>query len=162
METPLPSELYGLRPATADDGEFLTECFAVERAELFASMPEPMRSTLLAQQRAAFERDLMSRAELRDRIVTLGGRPVGRLVESREAEGWWIVDLRIVEAGRGRGIGTRLVADLVDEARRAGVSIGFHVRHGHPATPTWARLGFVVTGSDEFDLEMRADPSPER
>ena len=54
-----------------------------------------------------------------------------------------IVDIALVPAFRGRGIGTRLISALQDEAASAGRSVSIHVEVHNPAASLYERLGFV-------------------
>ena len=145
-----------LRERVETDDFFVARCFEGARGGVFEALPEPLRATLMAQQRRAFEHSVASTNGRLDRIVELAGVPVGRVVESREGTDWWLVDVAFVPEARGQGLGHAVLAHLLDEAREAGACVRLHVRLGHRALALYQRLGFVEVSRDEQDIEMRA------
>lgn len=146
-----------LRAREAADAAHVPIWFAAGKGRDVATVPEPLRSTLLAQQLAAFELALKAYPNVVDRVVELDGLPVGRLIETRPADRWWILDLAIAPDWQGRGLGPRVLATVVEEARAAGVPVGLHVRRGHAAIVSYRRIGFREVGADELDVEMMAN-----
>lgn len=145
-----------LRDRVESDEGFLARCFASARGGTFAALPEPIRSTLMAQQRQAFERSLSDYPDLLDRVVELDGVPVGRVIESRSEAAWCLVDVALSEEAQGHGIGSAVLERMLSEARAAGACIRLHVRLGHRAVAWYQRLGFEEVSRDELDIEMRA------
>ena len=88
-------------------------------------------------------------------VVTADGSDVGRLYRT-EAEGseLWLLDVALLPEWRGRGIGSRLVTNLVAEADARGVRLCLHVNRTNRARQLYERLGFVVTGESELTLRM--------
>lgn len=65
-------------------------------------------------------------------VVEVDGRPVGRLIVDRRPGDIRVVDISLVPHARGAGIGTRLLGDLVEEARSTGRIVSIHVEaHGY-------------------------------
>ncbi len=58
---------------------------------------------------------------------------------------WWIADLEVAEAYRRHGVGSALVARLIDE--EAPSSVGLFVEVSNPARRLYARHGFVVVAA---------------
>lgn len=145
-----------LRDRGEGDELLVARCFESAAGAVFEGLPEPLRGTLLAQQRRAFERSVTTTRCPLDRIVWQAGVPVGRVVESREGTDWWLVDIAFVPEARGQGLGHAVLARMLDEAREAGACVRLHVRLGHPALGLYQRLGFVETSRDEQDIAMRA------
>lgn len=54
-----------------------------------------------------------------------------------------IVDISLLPAYRGRGIGTRLLTSVIAEADSAGKPVSIHVEVFNPARRLYERLGFV-------------------
>lgn len=145
-----------LRNRAESDELLLARCFESARGGVFEGLPEPLRGTLMAQQRRAFEHSVATTRCSLDRIVEQAGVPVGRVVESREGTDWWLVDIAFVPEARGQGLGHAVLAHMIDEAREAGACVRLHVRLGHRALALYERLGFVETSRDEQDIAMRA------
>lgn len=77
-----------------------------------------------------------------------------RMVTDRATFGW-IADVIVVEAARGRGVGTALVADLVDRARAYGlrrVMLATKDAHG-----VYAPFGFAEPPPGRM-MELTRDP----
>lgn len=53
----------------------------------------------------------------------------------------------VAEGHRGRGLGTRLITGILEQARLAGVAaVSLNVEAGNPARLVYARLGFAPAG----------------
>jgi GNAT superfamily N-acetyltransferase len=138
----------GLRASNPEDREFLADLYADTREAELAPVPWS------DEQKRAF---LRHQFELQDHeyrraypdgsfsIVELDGAPVGRLYLHRRATETRIVDLAVVAARRGQGIGSALLSDLVEtaDAERRGLSI--HVEmFNEGARRLYERFGFAL------------------
>jgi ribosomal protein S18 acetylase RimI-like enzyme len=52
------------------------------------------------------------------------------------------MDIALLPGLRGRGIGSSLLAELIEESERSGSSITLHVEADNPAVRLYQRLGF--------------------
>lgn len=116
----------GLRTATSGDDVFLRAVFADSRSADFAGLTDPALTQLL---------DLQQRAQAADRaarhpgattsVVLLDGEQVGTITVDRTARdaGAHLVDIAILSAQRGRGIGSRLIRELIGSAGRVTLSV---------------------------------------
>jgi len=75
-------------------------------------------------------------------IIEQHGRPVGRLYVDRRPYEIRLMDIALLPEHRGRGLGSRLIAMLLDEARAAGHVVRIHVEQFNPALRLYERLGF--------------------
>ena len=67
----------------------------------------------------------------------------------------------IMSEWRGRGIGTALMAEVVDDAGHAGVPVKLTVVVNEPHLVRWyGRLGFSVVETDDVHLRMACPPAP--
>ncbi len=79
------------------------------------------------------------------------------MVERREAS-LFLALLEIAPAFQNQGIGTRLIADLVEEGRSLGLPVELHVlKANRSAQRLYERLGFVITEDREERFVMRCD-----
>jgi ribosomal protein S18 acetylase RimI-like enzyme len=78
-------------------------------------------------------------------LVLVDGRQVGRLWVSREHGELRLVDLSLLPAHRGAGIGTALLRALQEEAALAGKPLRLSVGRDNPARRLYERLGFTPT-----------------
>lgn len=76
-------------------------------------------------------------------VVEQDGVPVGRLYVARGADEIRVIDISLLAAWRGQGIGATLLGALQDEARLDGRSVTIHVEQHNPALTLYARLGFT-------------------
>jgi ribosomal protein S18 acetylase RimI-like enzyme len=63
-----------------------------------------------------------------------------------------IVDVALLPAHRGRGIGTALLTPILDEAERTGRAVSIHVARENPARRLYDRLGFVQVADQGVHL----------
>lgn len=75
-------------------------------------------------------------------LLSVDGRPAGRLYVARWKDTLRIVDIALMPEFRGRGIGTALVTELFAEADASGRSVSIHVESNNPARRLYERLGF--------------------
>jgi ribosomal protein S18 acetylase RimI-like enzyme len=96
-----------------------------------------------AEQRRHLANDL---AEAPYEIVEDGaGEPIGCVAVTKHADHDFVEDIIIVAALRGRGLGTRLMYEFMDDARARGVPLRLSVLDGNPVRALYERLGFRVT-----------------
>lgn len=136
-----------LRPSVESDREFLVGLYASTRdAELSQVSWEP-------GQREAFVRMQFAAQDTEYRrhnphgafdVVEVDGRPVGRLIVDRRPGDIRIVDISLVPEARGAGVGSRLIGDLLEEARATDRIVSIHVEVHNRAAELYARLGFAV------------------
>lgn len=150
-----------LRALGHDDEPFLIGLYASTRpAELAALAATPdvaaafARSQATLQQRAYVEAYPGASFDL----VIVDGRPAGRLYVDRAAGEIRLIEIALLPAFRGVGIGTHLVGELVAEASTRGVPVVLHVDVANPAQRLYRRLGFVAAAPGEVHIPMRWDP----
>lgn len=150
-----------LRAATHADQEFLAALYASTRADemVIAGWPEQMRAAFCAQQFAAQSAHYRTHyADASFSVVELQGSSVGRLIVHRSPERLHVVDISLLPAARGRGIGTILMETLFTEARQTGQSVGLSVEKTNRARRFYDRLGFQQVGDQGVSwlMEWRA------
>ena len=149
------------RPVSPADAGVLRSIFAASRPHLaLAPLDDAGRDLLLDLQLAAQARDFASRwPDQQHEIVLMDGEPVGRVWLGLEPDLVHLLDLALLPAYRGRGIGSRLVQEVLDDAARTGRSVVLHVARGNPAQRLYERAGFTVSDSSDTHREMRWRPS---
>lgn len=78
-------------------------------------------------------------------IIERAGKPVGRLYVDRWPTQHRIVDIALAAEARGKGIGTAILGDLIQEADSAQKALSIHVEKNNPAMTLYRRLGFETT-----------------
>lgn len=91
-------------------------------------------------------------------MIEAGGRPAGRLYVARWVDEIRIVDIALLPEFRGRGLGSALLRDLIEESEAAGKPLSIHVEMNNPARPLYDRLGFQEAGEFGVYVLMRRAP----
>lgn len=136
-----------LRPESAADAPFLRELYVAAYGAGLVMLPVPE-----AQKHALMEMQFQAQAEHYRRaypdaafdVVVRDGEPVGRLCVWRGQTEIRIVDVALVPEMRGRGIGSRLVGELLEEARGRCCAVRLRVEPWNRARRLYARLGFEM------------------
>jgi len=145
-QSPLATNIT-LRPVGPEDDDFLLAVYASTRAEEMALVP------WTDQQREAFIRSQFS-AQLdhyskkypaaNHDVILSNGRQVGRLYVARLDQEIRIVDITVLPAERNGGIGSYIIKQLLDEARRGAKVTRIYVEEFNPSLGLFQRLGFSV------------------
>ncbi|BAL94073.1 GNAT family N-acetyltransferase [Rubrivivax gelatinosus] len=89
-------------------------------------------------------------------IVLVDGLPGGLLRVHRGSRDWAIQQVQLLPQYRRAGIGSRLIAEVLAEARRDGARVSLSVLKTNPALSLYERLGFTITAECENGYSMRA------
>jgi ribosomal protein S18 acetylase RimI-like enzyme len=145
-----PPVVLARRPATQEDVPFLLALRQrTMNGHVVASGAEVSDAHHMAR--------LMHRFECAE-VLLHEGEPVGLLKVSRDPREWVLIQIQLAPGYQGGGIGTRLLAEVVAEAERAGVDLTLSVLKANPARALYARFGFLVERESEFSCEMRRKP----
>ncbi|GAB6843605.1 ribosomal protein S18 acetylase RimI-like enzyme [Methylorubrum rhodinum] len=144
------------RPEGEEDAPFLFALHAADHGATFSMLPPPLRDLLLRQ---TFDgKRLTYRVRYPDarwEILEADGAPIGRIVTDRGARGLTLIDIALLPERRGRGLGARLIAETMDEARAAGLPLHLTVAADNPgARRLYERLGFVPGQATELHTEL--------
>jgi ribosomal protein S18 acetylase RimI-like enzyme len=146
-----------LRPATPADEPFLERLYASTRERELEAVPWPpeFKQDFLRMQSRAQRADYRRRfPEAEDRIILVGEEPAGRFYVDRNESVIRLVDISLLPEHRGRGIGGRLLGELLAEADSTGKPVRLMVERGNPARRLYLRLGFRVLNEDEIYCSM--------
>ena len=134
-----------LRPATDDDLVLLREVYASTRAAELSVVEwtDAERNAFLDQQFTAQDRYYREHyVNATFDVVEVDGVPVGRLYAARWPEEIRIIDIALLPAWCGRGLGTQLLHALMEDAAASHRALTIHVEHQNPARSLYQRLGF--------------------
>lgn len=148
----LPASLrgrgFGLRAATAADLPWLRLLYAGTREEELAPLPWPpeARRAFCDQQfTLQHEHYLRHYPDTEFLILALEAQPVGRLYLHHGRLEDVVVDISLLPAWRGQGLGTALLAAAQAQAATRGAALLLQVsRHNPRARALYERLGFEV------------------
>jgi len=147
-----------VRPATEADRDFLLSVYASTREEELAQVEweEGAREEFLEHQFSAQDHHYRTNYPgATFDVIEVDGERAGRLYVHRGTGEIRIMDIALAPAFRGRGIGTALLRELMDEAGGSGRALSIHVEANNPARRLYERLGFVPAGEHGIYVLMR-------
>jgi GNAT superfamily N-acetyltransferase len=138
-----------LRPISDADLPFLGALYASTREAELRQVPwsETQKAAFLASQFSCQHTYYQVHyPAARFDVIEREGRAIGRLyLASLDGVGCGelrIIDVALLPAERGRGIGTRLLRAIITRAESEGRSVSIHVERDNPALALYERLGF--------------------
>jgi ribosomal protein S18 acetylase RimI-like enzyme len=139
------------RPMTDDDLPFVAALYRSVRAAEMAmtGWAEEMQAAFLDQQHRAQHHHYRTHyPDAAWLILERDGEPVGRLYIDEAPSDLHLIDISLVEACRGAGIGRAIMSDLIERAgEEAGKSMSLFVEPNNPARRLYLSLGFVDEGN---------------
>ncbi|HEY6759902.1 MAG TPA: GNAT family N-acetyltransferase [Baekduia sp.] len=153
----MSDEPITLRPAGPDDAAFFAALYASTREEELAPTPftREEKDAFLAQQFAAQSAHYARvNPDASFDVVLVDGARAGRLIVDERPGEIGIVDISLLPAYRGRGIGTRLLTPILERAEATGRAVGIHVERMNPALALYERLGFRAVSDDGVYYKM--------
>lgn len=133
------------RPVHSGDEDFLFEVYASTRAEELAplTLDENQRESFLKMQFTAQQQDYKRRfPDCDHRVILLGDLPIGHLHLATSDQEIRILDVALAPEHRNKGLGTRLITDLLKQATDAQKCVRVYVERFNPAIRLFERLGF--------------------
>jgi GNAT superfamily N-acetyltransferase len=159
--TAQPAPAVRLRPVGEEDMAFLQAVYASGREAELAQVPwsDAQRDAFLGMQFTAQLNHYREHAPAAEHdIILVDERPAGRVyVERRERE-IRILDITLLTAERGRGVGSGLIKALLEEADAAGKSVSIYVESYNPSRRLFERLGFRTVEEDGLNLLLERPP----
>ncbi|HEX6179035.1 MAG TPA: GNAT family N-acetyltransferase [Thermoanaerobaculia bacterium] len=152
---------FSLRAATDADYDFMRLLYHSSRDEEMKLFPftEEQKLTFLDWQfqcQWAHYREHYPTCDWK--IIEIDGAPVGRLLVDRWSDQIRIVDVALMTGARGKGVGSRLMREVMAEGKAAGKPVTIHVEVFNPAQQLYKRLGFEQADSSGAYHLMRWTP----
>jgi GNAT superfamily N-acetyltransferase len=136
-----------LRAASSADQPFLSDLYASTREEemkLATAWTDAQKRAFLQDQFALQDQHYRRHYPNAERLVIeRGGRPVGRLLIDVTAFEVRLMDVALLPAARGQGIGTALLDRLLAFADGLDRDVTLHVEPFNPALRMYEREGFA-------------------
>jgi len=146
-----------LRPITDGDIEFLFQLYASTRAyeQALIGWDDSDWEQFLRQQ-FSFQHQQYMRGYSNPSfdIVMVNGKAAGRLYVNRQGNEIRVVDIALLPHFRRRGIGGRLLRDLIVESDRTERFLGLHVEKNNPILDFYRDLGFCDSADRDVYLYM--------
>lgn len=149
--------IIAFRPEAPDDESFLRRLIqSTIEEELGAdAWPEPMRTHLIGVQYAARKQAVRGRfPEGESRIILADDAEAGWLYAAWLSDAVWLVEIMVLHAYRGRGIGRIAIQQLIRDAGGRPVQLKVNVTNAGAAR-LYERLGFHRVGGDEVQHHMK-------
>ena len=155
------------RPITADDMAFLSQLYRSTReAELaVVAWSDAEKQAFCDMQFEAQHKHYQQHyPDAQWLVIERQGTPVGRLYLERWPKEHRIIDIALIPAVQGQGIGGAVLQDLQDNAGAdAARGIGIHVEKANPALSLYRRLGFTtLEDKGVYDLLFWTPPPQPR
>ena len=149
------------QPINRADEAFLLSLYASVRAAEMALVPwtgEQKAAFIKSQFDAQFQYYAHKYPQGEFRTIALDGEKIGRLYTAGLDDEVRIIDLTLAPEARGRGVGTRIVSEIVDAAAKP---VRIYLEQGDRAAPLFARLGFGMI-RDEGMYQLWECPAANR
>lgn len=161
----VPAPAVTLRAAQPADQEFLLSVYASTRAEELTRVDwtADAKTQFLRQQFQAQDhayRNNYPGAEYS--IIVIDGADAGRLCLHRRTNEIRIMDIALLPPHRRRGIGTRLLREVLAEGAATGKIVSIHVEVFNPAQRLYERLGFHAAGLNGVYQLLEWQPPPRK
>lgn len=92
-------------------------------------------------------------------IAALNGEDIGAYSLAEKADHLWLEMLLILEDFQHRGLGTRMIQALQTEASLKGKPLRLSVLKLNPASEFYLKLGFSLSGEDQWSFKLHWLPS---
>jgi len=151
----------GLRPRPCRNADlpFLRRLYRSTRAEELAQTgwPDAIKRAFCDQQFDAQHRDWIARHPDAWFLLLMERRdPVGRLYVDESGDDVRLIDISLMPAVRGRGLGSAVLGALITRANAVGKGVALSVDPMNPrAAALYRRWGFIETGRDDARVHMR-------
>jgi ribosomal protein S18 acetylase RimI-like enzyme len=158
-----PGASPSLRPATEADADFLLAVYASTRMEELAitGWTAEQKAAFCAQQAHAQHSHYRQHYPTAQYFVILSGEtPAGRLYVDHWENEIRILDISLLPAFRGQGIGTHFFRELQKEAETTSKILSIHVEAFNPAKRLYERLGFSLVEDKGIYQFMTWTPAP--
>jgi GNAT superfamily N-acetyltransferase len=156
----LLSQGFALRPETEADIPFLMWLYASTREEELAPVPwnAEQKAAFLAQQFDAQRRHYRNYFDCTFNVIEHSGTPAGRLYLQVRPSRLHLVDVALLPAWRGHGVGAAVLEGLQAAGRASGKAVSTFVEKFNPALRLYQRLGFAQIADHGVYLEMEWRP----
>jgi len=160
-------EGFVVRPATAADEKFIAEVYATTREEELRQVAwtDAQKRAFTDWQSAQQERHYATHYPDAERLILVAvaadgaATHVGRIYVDTTPADVRLMEMTLLPAWRNRGIGSRLLEQVIAYADRLGRDASLHVEPFNPAKRMYERAGFAVVETRGL-YEFMVRPAP--
>ena len=139
--------VFELREANQDDYLFAESLYIETMKPLLMRINAWDEEDLIAK----FEQSFMLEQV---RMIRVGETDAGWMQTAEASDDINLSQIHLLEGFRSLGIGSRLIQDLLDQARAKKKSVSLAVVHNNPATALYRRFGFKEVARDREKLHL--------
>ena len=154
--------LVGFRQVEETDEPFLKKVFCELRTEDIAAwegIDGHQKDFLLGMQFDSQKQHYARAFPHADhQIITWKDEPIGQLLTHESESEKWCVDITILSDFRNRGIGSHVLAKLVEESNRDGMTFCLDVAKTNPAVALYERFGLRIKTDLGSHWRMKSKP----
>ena len=161
----LRSQGFALRREGDPDLPFLIQLYGSTRAHEMARIPWTLdeKNAFLIQQFGAQRLHYYKfYPDAAFDVIEQHGQPVGRFYLHERRTRFNVMDIALMPASRGKGVGTAIITAIQAHAAAYGKGVDLFVDHDNPVMDLYKRLGFTVIGTDPINVEMDWAPDSVR
>ncbi len=90
-------------------------------------------------------------------IILLDNQPIGLLKVNRTFTNIEVLQLQIDPSQQGKGLGKRILSDILEEASLAGKTVSLSVLKTNKAQHLYQSLGFRIVDEDQYSYFMETE-----
>ncbi len=149
---------YTFRPIEPKDQPFLVDLFLTTRIDIhqaFGLSAEQKQIFLKAQfdaQHSHYQKHYPD-GEF-NLILNAKKDPIGRIYTDQSDTEITVVDITLLPFHRGSGIGSSILKNIIEKARKANIAVRLHVVKDNPAFNLYSKLGFNIVKTNELNYCM--------
>jgi len=151
-----------LSPIDNFDEPFLLTVYASTRSEEMAVVSwsnEQKRAFLEMQLQAQHNYYLSRFPNASYSIISLEKEPIGRLYVERQEDKIKILDITVLPEYRNKGVGTKLIAEILQAGEQAKKPVQIYVEIYNPSANLFSRLGFQPIAEEGINLLWQWNPN---
>lgn len=88
------------------------------------------------------------------KLITFNNQNIGMLETEKTKNNIHIEEIQLLPEYQGKGIGTKVLQDIIEDAKQKKVNLDLRVMKINPAKKLYERLGFVIVGETETHYLM--------
>lgn len=141
------NRLYSLRPATAKDLRWLLNL----RRE---TMAEHLKNSGMSVEEAELKKRILYNFE-DTKIIIQNDKQIGMIKVKENKEFYELIQIQISPKYQGKGLGKRVIEDLITEAQQKNLPLHLSVLKTNPAQSLYEALGFEAYDEDDQSIKMK-------
>ena len=154
--------LLKLSPIDNFDESFLLTVYASTRSKEMAlvSWSDEQKRAFLEMQFQAQHNYYLSRyPNASYSIINLEEQPIGRLYVDRQKDKIKILDITVLPEYRNRGVGTKLIAEILQAGEQAEKPVQIYIESYNPSANLFSRLGFQPIAEEGINFLLQWNPN---